>query len=124
MAKRESPCCTSPWLSDVVAVLQTKLTCSSTIKITLENSSSTTVDFLKLSFDDSATRAAQAILSEGELTSEQAYELEWDIVNRPVFSWKADEDMSILPGGRMTVTVTCLGKVGWSVDSLVYIVKS
>ena len=86
---------------------------ASTIKITLENSSSTVVDFLKLSFDDSATRAAQALLSEGELSSEQAYEIEWDIVNRPVFYWNVEGDMSIPPGGRTTVTVTCLGKVGW-----------
>jgi hypothetical protein len=91
---------------------------TSTIKITLENSSSTTVDFLKLSFDDSASRAAQAMLSEGELSSEQAYEIEWDIVNRPVFSWNAEGDMSIPPGGRTTITVTCLGKAGWSVVAL------
>ena len=83
------------------------------IRITLENSSSTPVDFIKLSFDDSTLRDAQLVLSEGELSPEAAYEREWDIINRPVFSWESDAEMSIPPGGRTTVTVKCLGKVGW-----------
>lgn len=86
---------------------------SSTIKITLENSSSTPVDFVKLSFEDSASRAAAAVLSEGELSGERAYELEWDMINRPVFTWSGETDVSIPPGQRATLSITCLGKVGW-----------
>lgn len=85
----------------------------STIKITLENSSSTPVDFVKLSFDDSASRAAAAMLAEGESTGERAYELEWDAIHRPVFTWNGETDVAIPPGSRTTLSITCLGKVGW-----------
>ena len=81
--------------------------------------SSVAVDFIKLSFEDSASRRAQALLSEGEMTSEQAYELEYDIVHRPVFSWTS-EQVSIAPGGRTTISVDCLGKVGCT-DGLIRI---
>ncbi|WWD18356.1 hypothetical protein CI109_102806 [Kwoniella shandongensis] len=88
---------------------------TSTIKITLENSSSVPIDFIKLTFDDSTAREAQAIIQEGELTPEQAYELEWDQLNRPVFTWeKGDDEISIAPGGKATISVRCLGKVGCS----------
>ncbi|WWC70625.1 uncharacterized protein I206_104576 [Kwoniella pini CBS 10737] len=87
---------------------------TSTVKITLENSSSTPIDFIKLTFDDSTSREAQAIISEGELTAEQAYEIEYDQLNRPVFIWSRDEkeDVVIPPGGRINLDVQVLGKVG------------
>lgn len=88
---------------------------SSTIRITVENSSSVPVDFIKLSFDDSAALDAQKILSEHELSPLEAYELDWDTLNRPVLLWENDDDTSISPGGRLTLNVRCLGKVGWSV---------
>lgn len=102
-AKRELPC----------APLWRRADRRSTIKITLENSSSTPVDFVKLSFDDSASRTAAAILSEGESTGERAYELEWDAIHRPVFTWNGETDVAIMPGGRTTLSITCLGKAGW-----------
>jgi hypothetical protein len=91
----------------------TDLDCSSTIRITLENSSSTPVDFIKLSFDDSTIREALALVSEGELGPERAYELDWDTVHRPVFSWDQPAEVNVPPGGRTTLVVRCLGKVGW-----------
>lgn len=86
---------------------------SSTIRITLENSSSVPVDFVKLSFEDSASRIALAVLNEGEVSREQAYELEYDMIKRPVFVWSPEGEVGIPPGGRTTISVTCLGKVGW-----------
>ncbi|KAK8858467.1 hypothetical protein IAR55_002694 [Kwoniella newhampshirensis] len=88
---------------------------TSIVKITLENSSSVPIDFLKLTFDDSTAREAHAIIQEGELTPEQAYELEWDQLHRPVFTWeKGAEEVMVPPGGRATISVRCLGKVGCS----------
>ena len=86
---------------------------SSTIRITLENSSLVPVDFLKLSFDDSTARSAHSLVAEGELSPEEAYELEWDSLNRPVFTWENEGDTTVQPGGRATISVRCLGKVGW-----------
>lgn len=86
---------------------------SSTIRITLENTSQVPVDFVKLSFEDSVTREAQAILAEGEVSPEQAYELDFDSLNRPVFTWDNSAELSIPAGGRTTISVQCLGKVGW-----------
>ncbi|WVF69319.1 hypothetical protein IAT40_004095 [Kwoniella sp. CBS 6097] len=87
---------------------------SSVIRITLENASSVPIDFVKLTFDDSTAREAAAIIQEGELTPEQAYEIEWDRLKRPVFVWERDDKDQIVipPGGRTTLSVRCLGKVG------------
>jgi len=71
------------------------------------------VDFVKLSFDDSTARVAQLAISEGDLSPEEAYELEWDMMNRPVFSRENEGETSITPGGRGTLFIRCLGKVGW-----------
>ncbi|KAL7409219.1 TRAPP II complex [Mrakia frigida] len=89
----------------------------STIRITLENTSSLPVDFVQLSFQDSTTGRSQAIISEGErdLSAGEAYEIESDLVNRPVFKWDQQKGESIrIPpgGGRQTINVKCLGKVG------------
>ncbi|EIW73613.1 hypothetical protein TREMEDRAFT_26647, partial [Tremella mesenterica DSM 1558] len=85
---------------------------SSTIRLSLDNSSSTPVNFLKLSFDDSTQRDAQVILQEGELSPEQAYELDWDQIHNPVFSWEAPDQTIIPPNGRLTLCIKCFGKVG------------
>jgi len=98
----------SPFLSSI----------RSTIRITLENTSTLPVDFVQLSFQDSTTGRSQAIISEGErdLSAGEAYEIESDLVNRPVFRWdqQKGEPIVIPPGGgRKTIDVRCLGKVGW-----------
>ncbi|ORX40220.1 transport protein Trs120 or TRAPPC9 TRAPP II complex subunit-domain-containing protein [Kockovaella imperatae] len=85
---------------------------ASFIRLTLENTSTIPVDFVKLSFDDSSSRAARALISEGELTPQHAHELEWDILHRPVLTWDDDGESNIPPGGRTTISVKCLGKVG------------
>jgi hypothetical protein len=119
---------------------------SSMIRLTLENSSSIPVDYIKLTFDDSTSREAQAIINEGELSPEQAYELDWDQMNRPSLVWEVQEHsqihnnpagagqiqetssgsgaaagtrsgsggmIGIAPGGRVVLSIRCLGKVGW-----------
>ncbi|WRT67660.1 uncharacterized protein IL334_004632 [Kwoniella shivajii] len=87
---------------------------SSIIRITIVNSSSVPIDFIKLTFDDSTSRDSQAIIQEGELTPEQAYEIEFDQLNKPVFTWEKEhhDQIDIQPGGRMNINVKCLGKVG------------
>ena len=86
---------------------------SSVIRLVLENSSSTPVDLIKLSFDDSTAREAQAVIAEGELAPEHAYELDWDQIKRPALTWENPTETTIPPGGRATLLVKCLGKVGW-----------
>lgn len=90
--------------------------CRTNIRITLENTSTLPVDFVKLSFQDSTTARLQAIISEGELTAGEAYELESDLIHRPVFRWEQPEAALVIPpGGKKTINVWCRGKVGWSV---------
>jgi len=84
----------------------------------LENSSSTPVDLIKLSFDDSTAREAQAVIQEGELSPEHAYELDWDQKYQPALTWENPNENTIPPGGRVTLLVKCLGKVGWYVSNL------
>jgi hypothetical protein len=76
------------------------------------------VNYLKLSFDDSTIRAAQVVLNDGDLSAEGQYEVEWDVLHRPVFTWDGGAGgVDIPPGGRYTVSVNCLGKVGWYVSA-------
>jgi len=91
------------------------------LRLTVENSSSVPIDFVKVTFEDSTTREAQAVIAEGELTPEQAFEIEGDMLNRPVFVWEdgvAGANCSIASGGRRTLTIRCLGKIGWWVFPL------
>lgn len=85
----------------------------SLIRLALENVSELPTDFLKLTFDDSTVSAAQHALAEGELSVEEAYETEYDLINRPVLAWDGGHDHQIEPGRNYGVAVTCLGKVGW-----------
>ena len=84
------------------------------MRITVENLSSVPVDFVKLSFDDSTLREARAI-SDGDLSAEQAYEVDWDTARRPVFEYHETGAVSIPAGGRAVLSIQCLGKVGWQV---------
>jgi hypothetical protein len=83
----------------------------------LENVSNLPIDFLRLSFDDSTIAPAQAALAEGDLSIYDTYETEYQLLNRPVFSWDWDqEDTVIPPEKKVTVVVKCTGKVGWYVS--------
>jgi hypothetical protein len=86
----------------------------STIRITLENVSALPIDFFSLYFDDSTKAAAQQALVDGDISVFDAYETEYDLIHRPMFSWKNRAENSVIgPGQAITVTLTCLGKVGW-----------
>nr|XP_018262525.1 uncharacterized protein I303_05542 [Kwoniella dejecticola CBS 10117]OBR84683.1 hypothetical protein I303_05542 [Kwoniella dejecticola CBS 10117] len=92
---------------------------TSSIRITLENSSTTPIDFVKLTFDDSTSREARSVIAEGELTPEQAYEIEYDQLNKPVFTWTREESqIEIMPGGKMNLDVKVLGKVGCTDETI------
>ncbi|KDQ07911.1 hypothetical protein BOTBODRAFT_139417 [Botryobasidium botryosum FD-172 SS1] len=84
----------------------------STIRFTLENISTIPVDFVKFTFDDSTILPAQTALAEGELSVAEAYETEYDLVHRPVFSRvpPVSEQLDIGPGKQVIVDVSCLGK--------------
>ncbi|KAF8077925.1 TRAPP II complex [Lyophyllum atratum] len=84
----------------------------STIRITLENVSPLPIDFLRLVFDDSTIAPAQQALAEGELSVFDTYETEYSLIQRPVFSWNKEEAKIIQPGQKLSLTVTCIGKVG------------
>lgn len=90
---------------------------TSVIRITLENSSSVPVDFIKLSFDDSVSREAQAMMSE-EISPQQAFDLDYDCTQRPVFTWDKNSNVHIPPGGRTTLQIEVLGKVGCTDGSI------
>ncbi|KAG9008552.1 hypothetical protein FRB93_006471 [Tulasnella sp. JGI-2019a] len=84
------------------------------IRLALENVSGLPTDFLKLTFDDSTVPIAQHALAEGELSDEEVYETEYDLIHRPVFTWDGGHDHRIEPGRNYGVGVTCLGKAGCS----------
>jgi hypothetical protein len=85
----------------------------STIRIALENTSSSPVDFVKLTFSDMHTTSTQAYVAENELPPGEAYEIEAENLHRPVFSWSSSSAPLILPGASTVLEVQCLGKVGW-----------
>jgi len=86
--------------------------------LTLENISNLPINFLRLSFDDSTIAPAQAALAEGDLSIFDTYETEYQLVNRPVFSWdREQEDLEIPSERKVTVAVKCTGKVGWYVPA-------
>lgn len=88
----------------------------SSIRLTLENVSAWSIDFLRLSFEDSTIPPAQEALSEGELNAFEAYEVEYDLTHRKVFSWDCDKEIKVIaPGRKIGLSVTCFGKVGWYV---------
>ena len=85
------------------------------IRVTLENVSPITVDFLRFGFEDSTMEAAQKSLAEGNLSVFDTYETEHSLINNPVFSWDQREAKTIAPNQNLTLTLTCFGKVGWCV---------
>jgi hypothetical protein len=86
----------------------------SSIRITLENVSLLPIDFLRLSFDDSTIAPAQQALGDGDLSVFDTYETEYDLIHRPVFACdRVDDDSVVGPGQKVTLLVSCRGRVGW-----------
>ncbi|KAF8759071.1 hypothetical protein RHS01_02413 [Rhizoctonia solani] len=86
------------------------------IRLTVENVSLLPIDFLRMSFEDSILPALQQALAEGELTIAEAYETEYELVNRPVLRWDLDgtdaSTITLAPRQKMPIWVTCFGKEG------------
>ena len=93
----------------------------STIRIGLENTSASPVDFVKLTFSDMHTRNSLAYVEENELPPADAYEVHSESLHRPVFTWSTESVTSIAPGASTVLEVRCLGKVGWCVLSFIII---
>ncbi|GJN91136.1 hypothetical protein Rhopal_004154-T1 [Rhodotorula paludigena] len=90
----------------------------STIRIGLENTSSSPIDFVKVTFADSLSTSTQAYLGEHELPATDVYELEADSVHRPAFQWTGSTETSIAPGASHVLEIQCRGKIGCSYGSI------
>ena len=87
------------------------------IRLTLENVSQLPVDYLELTFEDSTKGYAEEILADEEASDAEKYEVEYSLVNRPVFSWSQENCWKeIAPGKESVIDVRCFGKAGWSVS--------
>jgi hypothetical protein len=85
------------------------------LRLTLENISDIGVGFLQLLFVDTIQEAAeQELLSEGLISELEAYELDYELKSRPVFTSSGDYDsISMGPGESKVISINCLGKSGW-----------
>lgn len=87
---------------------------SSTIRLTIENVSGVPVQFLKVICTDSTVEQAGQVLDEGDLSVFETYEVEYELIQRPVFKWDpSTEPKSIAPGKTAVLTITCTGKMNW-----------
>ncbi|GAA6060047.1 hypothetical protein JCM10212_001044 [Sporobolomyces blumeae] len=85
---------------------------TSTIRIELENTTTTPIDYVNLSFTDSLSQSISAYLADRELPASDVHELESEGLHRPVFSWSEATQVSIAPGATYELEVKCLGKLG------------
>ncbi|KAE8232223.1 hypothetical protein CF326_g2748 [Tilletia indica] len=89
-----------------------------TLRIQLTNSSTLPVDYVRLQFQDEQTSTTLAALSEGELLPTAAYDAEWDILHRPIFSPDPSSlgangrGIPIPAGTTSTIRVRVRGKLG------------
>ncbi|BGP40785.1 hypothetical protein JCM10449v2_004750 [Rhodotorula kratochvilovae] len=90
----------------------------STIRISVENTSSSPIDFVKVTFADSLSASTQAYLAEYELSAPEAFELEADNIDRPVFRWNGSSQTAIAPGASHVVEIQCRGKIGCGYGSI------
>lgn len=83
--------------------------------IKLENVGKIPIDYLSLSFQDSSTANAQALLkSSSDIPPEEAYEMELYAHKLPVFSWEPqDKQFKILPAEEYVLDIDLYGKRGW-----------
>ncbi|KAG5220467.1 hypercellular protein [Salix suchowensis] len=89
----------------------------SSLRMTLENVSSLSVDFLRLAFEDSTMAAAQQALTEGGMSIFETYETEYELLHNPLFTWSSKSIINIPPNKKHVLAVDCFGKGGWYVYS-------
>lgn len=85
--------------------------------ITLHNTSQCPVDFVHFTFKDSTTQQLQTALQNKENLPGDVYELEYQLVNKPVLRWRrpdgeAGSSVFIAPGAISVFTLDVLGKPG------------
>ena len=82
--------------------------------VTVKNTSTTTaVDFVNISFQDSATTAMQAALTEKGLPAAELHELETQLAHFPSLRWcrsEEEETTNIAPGAEADFTVEVVGR--------------
>jgi hypothetical protein len=81
--------------------------------VTVKNTSQTTaVDFVHITFQDSATTAIQAATSNKDLSPAELHELETQLAHYPSLRWckKDAEAIIIQPGGKMDFTIEVIGR--------------
>lgn len=83
--------------------------------ITLENTSHTTsVDFLHVSFQDSATTAIQAAMTNKDLPPAELHELEIQLAHYPTFQWRKSgggRTIEIKPGEKASFEIEVVGRL-------------
>ena len=91
------------------------------IEFALRNDSSTTpVDVLVLTFDDSATAQSKDAVNNRDLTALELYELEHSAVERPALKWitEGDRQVQIASNGQTQCLVDVYGKPGLSMAEI------
>ncbi|KAF2268936.1 Trs120-domain-containing protein [Lojkania enalia] len=82
--------------------------------ITVQNVSQTSaVDFIHISFQDSATSAIQTAITNKDLPSTELHELEFQLANCPSLRWcreEEDEKTIIQPGEKVTFGIEVVGR--------------
>lgn len=82
--------------------------------VTVKNMSKTTaVDFVHISFQDSATTAMQAASSNKDLAPAELHELEYQLAHHPSLRWcKSVDEASLVikPGEEMSFTIEVVGR--------------
>ncbi|KAF2688969.1 hypercellular protein-like protein HypA [Lentithecium fluviatile CBS 122367] len=82
--------------------------------ITIKNTSQTTaVDFIHISFQDSATAAIQAATSNRDLPPAELHELEVQLAHHPSLRWcktEAEETVSVEPGKEASFEIEVVGR--------------
>jgi hypothetical protein len=82
--------------------------------VTVRNTSqTTTVDFVHISFHDTATAAIQAATSNRDIPPAELHDFEFQLAHFPSLRWCKDDDepsFSIQPGAEMDFTVEVVGR--------------
>ncbi|KAH8623182.1 hypothetical protein IG631_22339 [Alternaria alternata] len=82
--------------------------------VTVKNTSAvTTVDFVHISFQDTATAAIQAATSNKDLPAAELHELEVQLAHHPSLRWcknESEESPSIKPGAEAEFTIEVIGR--------------
>lgn len=90
---------------------------TSNFSVTLKNSSSTTpMDLLLVSFQDSTTTFLRAARNSKDISAANMYELDMSLSRKEAFRWRQAKDSKTFlgPGESMTLEIDALGKPGLS----------